>query len=326
VKSDMKNVLCERVGIKYPIIQGPMAWCSDSALAAAVSNAGGLGIMGMGFVLPDLFRSEVHKAKSLTDKPFGTNIVLFPEAGSELVDIALQEKVAVIELETWPQFFSMLTEHTRRLKDAGIVVIGKASCVEDAIINEKAGVDFVSVKGADGGGHIFGFTGTFSLIPQIVDTVSIPVINSSGVADGRGVAASFMLGAVGVEIGSRFLLAHECPVHKNYKQAIIDAKEGDTVLTGVSVNDGVRVLRNMLSDKILRIEKECEKEEAIRRIEECAMSSLYKAAVMGDVENEGSVTVGQNVGMLNKRQSAAEIVEEIVSEYERLLNGLSRYL
>jgi enoyl-[acyl-carrier protein] reductase II len=324
--TNMKNILCERIGMNYPIIQGPMAWCSDSNLAAAVSNAGGLGIMGMGFSPPDAFLSEIRKAKTLTDKPFGTNIVLLPEAGSELVEIALQEKVAVIELETWPQFFSMLTEHTRRLKDAGIVVIGKSSCVEDAIMNEKAGVDFISVKGADGGGHIFGFTGTFSLIPQVVDAVSVPIINSSGVADGRGVAASFMLGAVGVEIGSRFLLAHECPIHENYKQAIINAKEGDTVLTGVSVNDAVRQLKNKLSDKILRIEKECDQELAAKRIQECAASSLRKAAVDGEIENEGAVIVGQNAGMLNKKQGAKEIVEEIVAEYRKLLGETARYL
>jgi enoyl-[acyl-carrier protein] reductase II len=317
----MKNVLCERIGISYPIIQGPMAWSSDSVLAAAVSNAGGLGIMGIGFSPPDVFLREIRKARTLTDSPFGANIVFLPETGKELVDIALQEKIPVIELETFPQFFSMLAEPAGRLKAAGIIVIGKSSCVEDAIMNERAGVDFVSVKGADGGGHIFGFTGTFSLIPQVVDAVSIPVINSSGVADGRGVAASFMLGAVAVEIGSRFLLAHECPIHGNYKQAIIDAKEGDTVLTGVSVCDAVRQLKNKLSDRILRIEKECEKEEAAKRIQECAVSSLRKAALDGETENEGAVIVGQNVGMLNRRQSAGEIVAEIVAEYTKLLNN-----
>jgi enoyl-[acyl-carrier protein] reductase II len=322
----MKNIVCERTRITYPIIQGPMAWASDSRLAAAVSNAGGLGIMGIGFSPADVFLGEIRKVRTLTDKPFGANIVFLPETGKELVDIALQEKIPVIELETFPQFFTMLAEPAGRLKAAGIVVIGKSSSVEDAIMNERAGVDFVSVKGADGGGHIFGFTGTFSLIPQVVDAVSIPVINSSGVADGRGVAASFMLGAVAVEIGSRFLLAHECPVHERYKQAIIDAKEGDTVLTGVSVCDAVRQLRNKLSDKILRIEKECEREEAAKRIQECAVSSLRKAALDGEIENEGAVIVGQNVGMLNREQSAKEIVEEIVAEYTKLLGDTARYL
>jgi enoyl-[acyl-carrier protein] reductase II len=221
----------------------------------------------------------------------------------------VQERVPAIELETMPQFFSALPEPTKRLKAAGIVVIGKSSSVEDAIINEKAGVDFVSVKGADGGGHIFGFTGTFSLIPQVVNMVSIPVINSSGVA------ASSMLGATAVEIGSRFLLSHECPVHENYEQAIINAKEGETVLTGVSVCDAVRQLKNKLSDTILRIEKECEREETAKRIQECAVLSLRKAAVDGEIENEGAVIVGQNVGMLNRKQSSKEIVEEIVAEY-----------
>jgi enoyl-[acyl-carrier protein] reductase II len=161
----------------------------------------------------------------------------------------LEEKVPVVELETMPEFYHSLSDFSKKLKEAGIIIIGKAASVEDAVVYEKIGADFVSVKGADGGGHIYGFTGTFSLIPQVVDTVNIPVINSSGIADGRGIAASFMLGAVGVEIGSRFLLADECPVHENYKNAIIEAKEGATVLTGTTVNDAVRGLANSMMER-----------------------------------------------------------------------------
>jgi enoyl-[acyl-carrier protein] reductase II len=322
----MSNVICEKLGIKYPILQGPMAWASDSTLAAAVSNAGGLGIMGIGFSPDEIFESEIKKVKTLTQKPFGCNLITcFPNVDS-LLEIILREKVPVVELETFPAFFHTLPAYTAKLKNAGITVIGKSSCVEDSLVMEKAGMDFVSVKGYDGGGHIFGMTGVFSLIPQVVDAVSIPVINSGGVADGRGLAASFMLGASAVEIGSRFLVSHECPVHNNYKEAITKAKEGDTVLTGASVDDAVRGLRNGLAEKVLQIEKKYEKEEAAQKIQELCMGALRRAAVDGEIENEGSVIVGQVAGMLNKIQSVKEIMDELVKEYTAILSNASKHL
>ncbi|HBE79967.1 MAG TPA: enoyl-[acyl-carrier-protein] reductase FabK [Firmicutes bacterium] len=322
----MKKDVCEKIGIEYPILQGPMAWASDSKLAAAVSNAGGLGIMGIGFAPADVFEAEIKKVKTLTDKPYGCNLLNFLPNADELLKIIIREKVPVVELETFPAFFSTLPDYAAKLKNESIIVIGKASTVEEAIINEKAGVDLVSVKGYDGGGHIFGMTGTFALIPQVVDAVSIPVINSSGVADGRGIAASFMLGASAVEIGSRFLVSYECPVHDNYKSAILEAKEGDTVLTGASVDDAVRGLRNHLAEKILQIEKKYEKEEAAKKIQELCTGALRKAAVNGETENEGSVVVGQNVGLLKKMQSAEEIVAELVKEYTQILSNVSKRL
>lgn len=317
----MKNVICEKIGIQYPILQGPMAWASNSALAAAVSNAGGLGIMGIGFAPPEIFEAEIKKTKSLTSKPFGCNFMAFMPGYEKLLEIIIKEQVPVVELETMPALLSKLSECTAKLKDAGITVIGKAASVEEAIAYEKVGVDFVSVKGYDGGGHIYGFTGTFSLIPQVVDAVSIPVINSSGVADGRGVAASFALGASAVEIGSRFLLASECPVHEKYKTAIINAKEGDTVLTGASVGDAVRGIKNELAEKVLEIEKHYEGAEASNKIQELCGGALRKAAVNGQIENEGSVLVGQDVGLLKRVQPAGEIVKEIVSEYNRIIGS-----
>ncbi len=322
----MNNVVCKKLGIQYPILQGPMAWASDNKLAAAVSNAGGLGIMGIGFAPTDIFESEIKKVKTLTDKPYGCNLLNFVPNVDELLKIIIREKVPVVELETFPAFFGTLPDYAVKLKNEGITVIGKASTVEEAIVYEKAGADFVSVKGCDGGGHIFGMTGTFSLIPQVVDAVSIPVINSSGVADGRGIAASFMLGASAVEIGSRFLVSHECPVHDNYKSAILKAKEGDTVLTGASVNDAVRGLRNNLAEKVLQIEKKYEKEEAAKKIQELCTGSLRKAAVEGEIENEGSVVVGQNVGLLEKIQSAQEIMDELVEEYTHFLSNAPKQL
>jgi enoyl-[acyl-carrier protein] reductase II len=316
----MNNVVCERLKINYPILQGPMAWASNSGLAAAVSNAGGLGILGIGFAPLDVIRSEIRKTKELTDRPFGFNLYTFVPGVAEICDIVIDEKVPVVEIGSLPHLFESLPGYANRLKTAGIVVIGKASSVQEALAYEHAGVDFISLKGADGGGHIFGFTGTFSLLPEVVDAVTVPVINSSGIADGRGIAASLILGAKAVEVGSKFLLAHECPVHENYKQAVLNAKEGDTVLTGVLCGDAVRQLPNRLSERLLKIEKECSIEEASQRIQEIATDSLRKAAVDGDTD-EGCVTVGQIAGMLKKKQSAKEIIDGLVNEYTAILKG-----
>jgi enoyl-[acyl-carrier protein] reductase II len=313
----MGNPVCEKLGVRYPILQGPMAWASDSKLATSVSNAGGLGIMGLGFCPPAAFRDEIRAAQTLTAAPFGLNIITNLPDAEELMQIALSEGVKVVELETTPAYFDRLPAHIETLKSKGVVTIGKVATVSEAKIFEAAGIDFVSVKGFDGGGHIFGFTGTFTLIPQVVDAVSIPVINSSGVADGRGVAASFMLGAAAVEVGSRFLLAEECPIHANYKNAIIAAVEGDTVLTGVDAGDGVRGIRNHLTDEMQRVERDLAPQQAGERIREMGHGVLRKAAVDGDVEN-GSLVVGQNVGLLKTIQPARVIMEELVAGYMRV--------
>jgi enoyl-[acyl-carrier protein] reductase II len=296
-----------------------MAWASYSHLAAAVSNAGGLGILGIGSVPVDVARAEVRKTKDLTGRPFGFNAYAFLPTIGAMCDMILEERVPVVEIGTLPGMFEPLAGHVARLKAGGVAVIGKAASVAEAVAYERAGVDFVSTKGADGGGHIFGFTGTFSLVPQVVDAVSVPVICGGGVADGRGMAASFMLGAKAVEVGSRFLLAYECPVHENYKRAVLDAKEGETVLTGVICGDAVRQLPNRLSERLQTAERECTVEEAIRTIQEMATDALRKAAVDGDIQ-EGCVTVGQSTGMLNETQNAQEIVDELMAECTALLS------
>jgi enoyl-[acyl-carrier protein] reductase II len=316
----MGDRICDRLGITYPILQGPMAWASDSNLAAAVSNAGGLGSLGIGTAPPDVGRVEVRKTKALTDRPFGYNVYAFLPHVAAVCDMLVEERVAVAEIGAMPGDFDALPGHVAKLKAAGTVVIGKAATVAEAVAYERAGVDFVAIKGADGGGHIFGFTGTFSLLPQVVDAVSVPVINGGGVADGRGMAASLVMGAAAVEIGSRFLLAEECPVHQNYKNAILRAREGETVVTGVICGDAVRQLPNSLSERLLKAERECTVEEAIRAIQTMGTDSLRKAAVDGDIEN-GCVTVGQTLGLLNKTQTAKEIVEELVADCSALLRG-----
>lgn len=313
----MGNIVCDTLGIRYPILQGPMAWASDSRLAAAVSNAGGLGIMGLGFCPPGVVEAEIHAVRTLTAAPFAMNIITCLPDAEKLLDIARSERVPVIEIETFPDFFSTLPRYVEILKGHGAIAIGKVATVKEAKIYEAAGVDFLSVKGCDGGGHIFGFTGTFSLIPQVVDAVAIPVINSSGVADGRGVAASFMLGAVGVEVGSAFLVAEECPIHANYKAAIVAACEGDTVLTGVDAGDGVRGIRNWLTDEMRRIERDLPPEEAAERIREIGRGVLRKAAVDGDAEN-GSLVVGQNLGLLKAVAPAGAIMDDLVAGYQRI--------
>jgi len=322
----MRNPICEQFGIQYPIFQGPMAWASNSSLASSVSNAGGLGIMGIGFAPAEVFEAEIRKIRILTRKPFGLNLITCIPGAEQLLAITLRERVPVVELETFPEFFNTLPGYTKALKAAGILVVGKVASVEEARVYEDAGVDVLSVKGSDGGGHIFGLTGTFSLIPQVVDAVGIPVINSSGVADGRGIAASFMLGAVGVEIGSRFLVAHECPVHENYKNAVLAALEGDTVLTGLTVGDAVRGLKNALAEKVLAIEKAHDPAETEALIQGICRGSLRKAAVDGDIDREGSVVVGQNVGLLKRVQSAEAIMVEIIAEYTGLLKDAPRWL
>ncbi len=313
----MGNIVCDTFGIRYPILQGPMAWASDSRLAAAVSNAGGLGIMGLGFCPPAMVEAEIRAARALTNAPFGMNVITCLPDAEKLMDIALRERVPVIEIETFPDFFPTLAQHVEALKCHGVVTIGKVATVEEAKIYEEAGVDFLSVKGCDGGGHIFGFTGTFSLIPQVVDAVSIPVINSSGVADARGVAASFMLGAVGVEVGSAFLVAEECPIHANYKAAIVAATEGDTVLTGVDAGDGVRGIRNRLTDEMHRIERSLPPEQASERIREIGRGVLRKAAVDGDTEG-GSLVVGQNLGLLRAIAPASAIMDGLIAGYRKI--------
>ncbi|MBP2644048.1 MAG: enoyl-[acyl-carrier-protein] reductase FabK [Firmicutes bacterium] len=318
---NMANVICEKLGIKYPILQGPMAWASDSKLVASVSEAGGLGMLGVGFAPPEVVRAEIEKTKELTKKPFGLNILMFSPCVDEISNIAVESKVKVLAVGAMPNNFTVLPEYIKKWKDSGMEIIGKAASVEEAKAFDKAGVDFISLKGYEGGGHIFGFTGTIALVPEVVDCVSVPIIASSGIADGRGIAAALMLGAKAVELGSRFLLADECPVHENYKEAIFAAKEGDTTLTGVVAHDAVRQLKNQLSDKLLKIEKNLSPEEAIPKVTEIASGSLRRAAVEGEINETGAVLVGQICGMLKKRQSVKVIMEELVKEYTDILKN-----
>ncbi len=305
--------ICELLNIKYPIIQGAMAWISESSLASAVSNAGGLGIIAAGNAPAEFVREEIRKTKELTDKPFGVNIMLLSPFADEVVKVVCEEKVKVVTTGAGNP-----AKYVEQFKENGIVLIPVVPSVTIAKKMEKIGAAAVIAEGCESGGHI-GKTTTMSLVPQVVDAVNIPVIAAGGIADGRGMAASFMLGAEGVQIGTRFLVANECIIHENYKQKVIKASDIDTLATGQITGHPVRVLRNKLSREFEKAEKEEYGKEKpdIERIEKLGAGAL-KLAVDGDVDN-GSLMCGQIAGLVTKEQSCKEIIEEIFDEYKKLV-------
>ena len=307
----MDNNICNLLNIKYPIFQGGMAWVSDSSLAAAVSNAGGLGIIAGANAPVNFVREEIRKAKELTNKPFGVNIMLLSENADELSDIVIEEGVKVVTTGAGNP-----GKYIEKWKNAGIRIIPVVASVALAKRMEKAGADAIIAEGCEAGGHIGKLT-TMVLVPQVADAVNIPVIAAGGIADGRGVAAAFILGAKGVQLGTRFLVANECTIHDNYKQAVINAKDIDTVVTGRSTGHPVQVIKNKLARKYINIEKE---NVSLEKMEELGRGALRKAVKDGDMEN-GSIMAGQISGLIKKRQSAREIIEEIFLEYEKINNS-----
>lgn len=306
------NNICDLLNIKYPIIQGGMAWVSDSSLAAAVSNAGGLGIIAGANAPANLIREEIKKAKELTDKPFGVNIMLLSENADELSEMVIEEGVKVVTTGAGNP-----GKYIEKWKKAGIKVIPVVASVALAKRMERAGADAIIAEGCEAGGHIGKLT-TMVLIPQVVDAVNIPVIAAGGIGDGRGIAASFMLGAKGVQVGTRFLVSNECTIHENYKDAVIKSKDIDTVVTGRSTGHPVQVIKNKLAREYLNLEKN---NASIEEIEELGKGALKKAVKDGNLD-EGSLMAGQISGMVSKKQSAREIIEEMFNEYERLKNSL----
>lgn len=304
----MDNNICSLLNIKYPIFQGGMAWVSDSSLAAAVSNAGGLGIIAGGNAPASFIREEIRKAKELTDKPFGVNIMLLSENADELSDIVIEEGVKVVTTGAGNP-----GKYIEKWKKAGIRVIPVVASVALAKRMERAGADAIIAEGCEAGGHIGKLT-TMVLLPQVVDSVNIPVIAAGGIGDGRGVAAAFILGAKGVQLGTRFLVANECTIHDNYKEAVINAKDIDTVVTGRPTGHPVQVIKNKLAREYINLEK---KNVSLEEIEELGRGALKKAVKDGDMEN-GSIMAGQISGLIRKKQSARDIIEEIFFEYEKI--------
>lgn len=308
----MKNSkITELLNIQYPILQGGMAWISDASLAVGVSEGGGLGII-TGVGPTEVVREQIRKAKSLTDKPFGVNIMLMQDNVDEIADLVCEEGVTVVTTGAGSP-----GKYMNKWKAHNIKVIPVVPSVAIAKRMEKFGADAVVVEGMEAGGHIGQLT-TMSLVPQVVDAVNIPVIAAGGIGDGRGMAAAFMLGAEGVQMGTRFLVSSECSVHPKYKEKVLKAKDIDTEVTGTSTSHPIRVLRNKLTREYLKIEKEkgnCEE------LEELGRGALRRAVKDGDVEN-GSVMAGQIAGLVKSEQSCSQIIQEVISECD---NNLRRF-
>ena len=307
----MKTEVTELLGIEYPIIQGGMAWVAEYHLAAAVSEAGGLGIIGASSAPADWVREQVREAKKLTDKPFGVNIMLLNPNADEVAKVIVEEGVQVVTTGAGnPE------KYMEMWKAAGVKVIPVVASVAQAVRMERCGADAVVCEGCEAGGHI-GESTTMVLVPQVADAVSIPVIAAGGIADGRGVAAAFMLGAKAVQVGTHFVVTEESQVHENYKERILKAKDIDTKVTGRTTGHPVRALRNQMTREYLK------KEAAGASFEELELMSLgglRKAVVEGDVTT-GSVMAGQSAGMVKEKMTCAQLIQKLNNEAEYLLKG-----
>ena len=305
----MKTKITELLGIKYPIIQGGMAWVAEYHLAAAVSNAGGLGLIGAASAPAEVVREQIRKTKELTDKPFGVNIMLMNPNAEEVARVVVEEGVKVVTTgagnpaKLMPLF-----------KEAGVKVIPVVASVAMAKLMERAGADALVAEGMESGGHI-GSATTMTLVPQVVDAVSIPVIAAGGVADGRGLAAALMLGAEAVQMGTAFCVASEAITHENYKARIIKAKDIDSEVTGMSHGHPIRSLRNNMTKEYTRLEREG---ASLEELELLTLGSLRKAVMEGDVVN-GTVMAGQIAGLIKEERTCAEIITGMVEECCRLL-------
>ena len=305
----MKTEITELLGIEEPIIQGGMAWVAEYHLAAAVSEAGGFGIIGAASAPPEVVREQIHKVRELTDKPFGVNVMLMSPSAPEVAKVAAEEKVKAVTTGAGNP-----AAYMEMWKEAGIRVIPVVASVAMARMMEKAGADAVVAEGTESGGHI-GSATTMTLVPQVADAVKIPVIAAGGIGDGRGFAAALMLGAKAVQMGTRFIVAKESIVHANYKERVIKAKDIDSEVTGRSTGHPIRVLRNKMTREYLRMEAEG---VGLEELEMLTLGSLRKAVMEGDVVN-GSLMAGQIAGMVKKEQTCREIIEEIMTEAEKLL-------
>ena len=311
----MKTELTQILGIEYPIIQGGMAWVAEYHLAAAVSEAGGLGLIGAASAPADWVREQVREAKKLTDKPFGVNIMLMSPYADEVAKVIVEEGVKVVTTGAGnPEKYMPMW------KEAGVKVVPVVASVAHAKRMERCGADAVVAEGCEAGGHI-GETTTMVLVPQIADAVSIPVIAAGGIADGRGMAAAFMLGAKGVQVGTHFVVADECQVHENYKNMIIKAKDIDTKVTGRTTGHPVRALRNQMTKEYLKKEAEG---APFEELELLTLGSLRKAVVEGDVKM-GSVMAGQSAGLVKEKLSCAHIIQKLMTEADALLKGTAVY-
>lgn len=303
----MKTRITELLQIEYPIIQGGMAWVAEHRLAAAVSNAGGLGIIGAASAPPEVVREEIRKCKELTDRPFGVNIMLLNPNADEVAGIVVEEGVRVVTTGAGNP-----AKYMDLWKRAEVKVLPVVASVAMAKMMERAGADGVVAEGMESGGHI-GQTTTMALVPQVVDAVSVPVVAAGGIADGRGLAAAFMLGAEAVQMGTRFVAAKESIVHENYKRQILKAKDIDSVITGTSTGHPVRSLRNHMTREYLQLEKE---NADFMELEKLTLGSLRKAVIDGDTVN-GTLMAGQIAGLIREEKSCADIIQDIMRQAQQ---------
>ncbi|MBO0475042.1 enoyl-[acyl-carrier-protein] reductase FabK [Enterococcus ureasiticus] len=318
----MQSKICELIGIEYPIFQGGMAWIADASLAGAVSEAGGLGIIAGGNAPKEVVQAEIKKIKEITDKPFGVNIMLLSPFAQDIVDLVCEENVPVVTTGAGNP-----SKYMARFKEHNIKVIPVIPSVALGARMEKIGADAVVVEGMEAGGHIGKLT-TMSIVPQVVDALTIPVIAAGGIGDGRGMAAVLMLGADAVQVGTRFLVAKECTVHENYKARIIKARDVDTTVTCQHFGHPVRAIKNKLTNEYDRLEKiELKKKEPnLVQFDELGQGALRKAVVEGDVDH-GSIMAGQIAGLVKKEETAKEIIESYINETKEVMAAeCSRWL
>ena len=306
----MNTRITELLGIKHPIIQGGMAWVAEHHLAAAVSEAGGLGLIGGANAPAEVVREEIRKAKALTKKPIGVNVMLLSPHADEIAKVVVEEGIGVVTTGAGnPE------KYIEMWKAAGVKIIPVVAAVALAKRMERYGADAVVAEGCESGGHI-GEQTTMTLVPQVVDAVSIPVIAAGGIGDGRGIAAAFMLGAEAVQIGTRFVVSDESIVHENYKQRIIKAKDIDSAVTGRSHGHPVRCLRNQMTREYVKLEQEG---KSFEELEYLTLGKLREAVQEGDITN-GTVMAGQIAGMIYKTQTCKEMIDEMMEQAEKLLN------
>ena len=309
----MQTKLTKLLGVQYPIIQGGMAWIADASLASAVSNGGGLGLISAMNANAEWVRGEIRKCRTMTDKPFGANIMLMSPYADEVAQMVAEEKVAVVTTGAGnPSRF------VKMWKEAGVKILPVVASTALARMVERAGVDAVIAEGGESGGHVGDLT-TMALVPQVADAVHIPVVAAGGIADGRGMVAAFALGACGVQMGTRFLVADECTVSEAYKQKVLAAKDISTTVTGRRLGHPVRTIKTAYMNAYAKLEADSNYPD--EKLEAFGAGSLRKAAKDGNVE-EGCFLAGQIAGMVNKRQPAAEIIQDVMRKAEEMMEGV----
>ena len=313
----ISSPLCELLGIKYPVIQGGMAWIANAHLAASVSNAGGLGLIAAMNSNGEQLREQIKKAKEMTDKIFGVNLMLMSPFIEEAVEVVCEEGIKVVTTGAGNP-----SQYMDKLKAAGVKVIPVVPSVSLAKRMESLGATAVIAEGGESGGHV-GETTTMALVPQVADAVSIPVIAAGGIADGRGIAAAFMLGACGVQMGTAFLVADECDVHENYKNKVLKARDIDTVVTGKSLGHPVRSLKNQMTREFVKLERQSD--STGDQLEAMGAGALRRAAMEGDVTT-GSVMCGQIGGMIKETKSCKQIITDICDAAESIMIGAGKWV